>query len=116
MWTTTMDVGVWLRTLGLEEHEAKFREDKITADLLPRLTADDLKDIGVSTVGDRRRLLDAIATLAGSISAQDTRAPPISDPPKISQLAAELRPITVMFCDLVDSTGMATRLDPEDWR
>ena len=57
----TMDVGSWLRSLGLGQYEANFRDNKIDVDLLPRLTVDDLKDIGVSVVGDRRRLLDAIA-------------------------------------------------------
>jgi SAM domain (Sterile alpha motif) len=57
----TMDVGSWLRSLGLGQYETNFRDNKIDADLLPRLTVDDLKDIGVSVVGDRRRLLDAIA-------------------------------------------------------
>src|SRR5580704_14083344 len=53
---TAMDVGGWLRGLGLGQYEEKFRDNKIDADLLPRLTVDDLKDIGVSVVGDRRRL------------------------------------------------------------
>ena len=51
-----MDVGGWLRGLGLGQYAEKFRDNKIDADLLPRLTVDDLKDIGVSLVGDRRRL------------------------------------------------------------
>jgi hypothetical protein len=71
-----MDVDGWLRSLGLGRYETNFRDNKIDADLLPRLTADDLKDIGVSAVGDRRRLLDAIATLAGATPAEDPcRAP-----------------------------------------
>ena len=61
-----MDVGGWLRGLGLGQYEEQFRDNKIDADLLPRLTVDDLKDIGVSVVGDRRRLLDAIAVIAGA--------------------------------------------------
>ena len=61
-----MDVGEWLRGLGLDQYEEKFRDNKIDADVLLRLTADDLKDIGVSAVGDRRRLLDAISALAGA--------------------------------------------------
>ena len=61
-----MDVGGWLRGLGLGQYEEKFRDNKIDADVLPRLTVDDLKDIGVSVVGDRRRLLDAIAVIAGA--------------------------------------------------
>ena len=64
MWGLVMDVGGWLRSLGLGQYEEKFRDNRIEADLLPRLTVDDLKDIGVSVVGDRRRLLDAIAALA----------------------------------------------------
>jgi hypothetical protein len=58
-----MDVGGWLRSLGLGQYEDNFRDNKIDADLLPRLTGDDLKEIGVVAVGDRRRLLDAIAAL-----------------------------------------------------
>ena len=111
-----MDVGVWLRGLGLGQYEEKFRENKIDADVLPRLTADDLKDVGIAAVGDRRRLLDAIAALA---AAKPADAPPFahkSFPLKSDQLVAERRPITVMFCDLVGSTGLAARLDAEDWR
>jgi len=61
-----MDVREWLRSLGLGQYEEKFRENKIDADVLPQLTADDLKDIGVAAVGDRRRLLAAIAALTGA--------------------------------------------------
>ena len=113
-----MDVGGWLRGLGLGQYEEQFRDNKIDADLLPRLTVDDLKDIGVSVVGDRRRLLDAIAVLAGA-------GPPAggsrftygkSAPSKGLQASAERRPITVMFCDLVGSTSLAAKLDAEDWR
>jgi class 3 adenylate cyclase/predicted ATPase len=107
-----MDVGGWLRGLGLGQYEEKFRDNKIDADLLPRLTVDDLKDIGVSVVGDRRRLLDAIATIAGAGPASPTKSTPF----KGHQASAERRPITVMFCDLVGSTSLATKLDAEDWR
>ena len=107
-----MDVGGWLRGLGLGQYEEKFRDNKIDADLLPRLTVDDLKDIGVSVVGDRRRLLDAIAVLAAAGPASPTK----SAPSKGLQASAERRPITVMFCDLVGSTGLAAKLDAEDWR
>ena len=61
-----MDVGGLLRGLGLGQYEDHFRENKIDADLLPRLTGDDLKEIGVFALGDRLRLLDAIAELAGA--------------------------------------------------
>jgi class 3 adenylate cyclase/tetratricopeptide (TPR) repeat protein len=107
-----MDVGGWLRGLGLGQYEEKFRDNKIDADLLPRLTVDDLKDIGVSVVGDRRRLLDAIAVIAGAGPA----SPAKSTPSKGLQAPAERRPITVMFCDLVGSTSLAAKLDAEDWR
>src|SRR3984957_10314801 len=109
-----MDVGGWLRGLGLGQYEEQFRDNKIDADLLPRLTVDDLKDIGVSVVGDRRRLLDAIAVIACAKPPADVPASPSkSEGPEVS---AERRPITVMFCDLVGSTSIAAKLDAEDWR
>ena len=112
-----MDVGGWLRGLGLGQYEEQFRDNKIDADLLPRLTVDDLKDIGVSVVGDRRRLLDAIAVIAGAGRPADVPASPTkSAPSKDLQASAERRPITVMFCDLVGSTSLAAKLDAEDWR
>jgi hypothetical protein len=58
-----MDVVVWLRSLGLEEYEAAFRDNKINERVLPSLTAEDLKELGVTALGDRRILLDAIAAL-----------------------------------------------------
>src|SRR6476660_1581554 len=106
-----MDVGGWLRGLGLGQYEEKFRDNKIDADLLPRLTVDDLKDIGVSVVGDRRRLLDAIAAIASADPASPTKSAL-----KGLQASAERRPITVLFCDLVGSTSLAAKLDAEDWR
>ena len=112
-----MDVGSWLQNLGLEQYEPNFRDNKINADLLPRLTNDDLKDIGVSALGDRLQLLDAIAALAGPKPPADVtafRSEP--RPPKGPEVSAERRPITVMFCDLVGSTSLAAKLDAEDWR
>src|ERR1700722_1455701 len=112
-----MDVGGWLRGLGLGQYEEQFRDNKIDADVLPRLTVDDLKDIGVSVVGDRRRLLDAIAVIAGAGRPADLPASQTkSAPSKDLQSSAERRPITVMFCDLVGSTSLAAKLDAEDWR
>ena len=112
-----MDVGGWLRGLGLGQYEEQFRDNKIDADVLPRLTVDDLKDIGVSVVGDRRRLLDAIAVMANAgLSADLPASPTKSAPSKGLQASAERRPITVMFCDLVGSTSLAAKLDAEDWR
>ena len=114
-----MDVGGWLRGLGLGQYEEKFRDNKIDLDVLPHLTADDLKDIGVPAVGDRRRLLAAIAALWGaqrirrSLSLLVGPEPGAPGPPEVS---AERRQLTVMFCDLVGSTSFRPRLDAEDWR
>ena len=107
-----MDVAVWLRDLGLERYEQVFRENRIEADILSSLTVDDLKDLGVTLVGDRRRLLDAIAALGAAAPAPALGAVP--DP--ATSASAERRQLTVMFCDLVGSTALSTRLDPEDLR
>src|SRR5690348_12306643 len=109
-----MDVGEWLRGLGLGQYEANFRDNKIAADLLPRLTDAGLKDIGVAALGDRLRLLDAVASLASAKPLSDAPSSPLR-PVKIPEISAERRPITVMFCDLVGSTSLAAKLDPEDW-
>ena len=117
MWGAAMDVGGWLKGIGLGHYEANFRDNKIDADVLPKLTADDLKDVGVAAVGDRVRLLAAIAALTAATPPVDASAsPPQSAPPKGPHPSAERRPITVMFCDLVGSTGLAAKLDAEDWR
>jgi class 3 adenylate cyclase/predicted ATPase len=112
-----MDVGGWLRGLGLEQYEANFRDNKVDAAVLPQLTADDLRDIGVVAVGDRRKLLAAIAALGGATPpASSTASAPKPWPSKSAEVSAERRPITVMFCDLVGSTALASKLDAEDWR
>ena len=112
-----MDVGEWLKGIGLGKYEETFRANAIDANLLPRLTGDDLKEIGVSAFGDRLRLLDGIAALAGAKPTSDAPVPPSKPvPPKSPEVSAERRPITVMFCDLVGSTSIAAKLDAEDWR
>lgn len=108
-----MDVGDWLRQLGLESYEPAFRENRIDTDLLPSLTADDLKDLGVTLVGDRRRLLEAISALRERSRETEQVAPPVFKLPQ-STRDAERRQITVLFCDIVGSTDLSTRLDPED--
>src|SRR5260370_7811281 len=106
-----MDVGAWLRSVGLGRYEAAFSDNSIDADVLPDLTDGDLAQLGVN-LGDRKRLLKAIASLA----ATEPAARPMSPAPRSSSTdAAERRPITVMFCDLVGSTSLAARLDAEDW-
>jgi class 3 adenylate cyclase len=111
-----MDLGVWLRSLGLEQYEATFRENAINEKVLPNLTAEDLKDMGVNIVGHRRMLLDAIALLRADGSAKAPPAEASSTTPKPAQDTAERRQVTVMFCDLVGSTALSARMDPEDLR
>jgi class 3 adenylate cyclase len=115
-----MDVGVWLRSLGLGQYEAAFRDNEIDGAVLPKLTVDDLKDLGVAVVGHRRKIMSAIEELnAASVARADAMMPPQTQtPPSVgaSSDGAERRPITVMFCDLVDSTSLAAKLDAEDWR
>jgi class 3 adenylate cyclase/predicted ATPase len=111
-----MDVGGWLRGLGLEQYEAAFRENAISEKVLPNLTAEDLKDLGVGMVGHRRMLLDAIA----AVRAQASAPTPLSDASPATDNAAqdsvERRQVTVMFSDLVGSTALSARMDPEDLR
>ena len=91
-----MDVADWLRSLGLGQYEALFRENEIDAEVLPELTEADLEKIAVP-LGHRKRLLKAIANLG----AAEARAKPTMPPPTASSRdVAERRPITVMFCDL----------------
>ena len=115
-----MDVGVWLRSLGLGQYEATFRDNEIDGAVLPRLTVDDLKELGVAVVGHRRKIMSAIEELnADSVARADAMKPPQAHaPPSFgpSSGRAERRPITVMFCDLVGSTSLAAKLDAEDWR
>jgi class 3 adenylate cyclase len=117
VWSAAMDVGGWLRGLGLGKYEAAFLDNGIGGAVLPHLTVEDLKEIGVATVGDRRMLLAAIAALATPRSSEPIGPQPSPAlPAKAPELSAERRPITVMFCDLVGSTSIAAKLDPEDWR
>ncbi len=113
MWGAAMDVSEWLRGLGLEQYEAAFRDNEIDGEVLPKLTADDLKDIGVAIVGHRRKMLSAIAELS-ALSAAPTQVAAAEPVPAAA--FAERRHLTVMFCDLVGSTAISARLDPEDMR
>ena len=110
---TSMDVSEWLRGLGLDRYASAFRANDIDAEVLRRLTAEDLRELGVASVGHRRRLLDAIAALSdGPPAAEATPA----DAASAATAEAERRQLTIMFCDLVGSTELAIRLDPEDLR
>ena len=118
MWGAAMDVGGWLRGLGLGQYEEKFRDNKIDADLLPRLTDDDLKDIGVSALGDRLRLLDAIAALAGAKPPADVPASPPKPAPRQGSSSLGRAPPDhgdVLRSRRLDEPRRASST-PEDWR
>jgi SAM domain (Sterile alpha motif)/Adenylate and Guanylate cyclase catalytic domain len=109
-----MDLGGWLRSLGLEEYEAAFHKNHIDETVLSKLTAEDLRDIGVGSVGHRRKLLDAIALLRAGPTTKPP--PPEASASRPPQDTAERRQVTVMFSDLVGSTALSARIDPEDLR
>jgi class 3 adenylate cyclase len=114
-----MDIAVWLRSLGLQQYEGAFRDNEISERVLPSLTAEDLKEIGVGPVGHRRMLLEVIAALRtdGGGKAHSAEAVPPSAAPSVSpEDRAERRQVTVMFSDLVGSTALSARMDPEDLR
>lgn len=111
-----MNVADWLCNLGMGRYTAAFHADGITAEVLRCLTADDLKDLGVASIGHRSVLLRAIAALRASA--------PFHEPGQAQQedrgvkqafgTIAERRQLSVMFCDLVGSTALSSHLDPED--
>ncbi|UQR67606.1 AAA family ATPase [Bradyrhizobium sp. C-145] len=114
-----MDVATWLRGLGMGQYEQAFRENDVDAEILADLTAEDLIGLGVSSIGHRRKLLAAITALRASSVPATT--PPITAPAAVPGTAlqpseAERRQVTVMFVDLVGSTALASRLDPEEMR
>src|SRR6202521_2130865 len=115
-----MDVGVWLRSLGLGQYEAAFRDNEVDGAVLPKLTVEDLKDLGVAIVGHRRKIMSAIEELNAESVAEtdvmDSLPTQAALPVSASPYGAERRPITILFCDLVGSTGLAAKLDAEDWR
>lgn len=123
-----LDVSEWLRGLGLAQYAPAFRDNDIDGDVLPQLTADDLIGLGVASIGHRRKLLAAIAALSGAAPSSEAAPTPKpgqakAGPPKTGPVpepaaaaAAERRQLTILFCDVVGSTELATRLDPEDLR
>src|SRR5215472_9282049 len=110
-----MDVGGWLRGLGLGQYEALFRASEIDADILPELTDVDLEKLGVP-LGHRKRLLRAISGLGAPGTLAETVAAPSAITAAKPYDAAERRQLTMMFCDLVGSTPLSTRFDPEELR
>ena len=101
-----MDIASWLHGLGLQQYDKAFRDNAIDVSVLPELTAEDLRDTGVGLVGHRRKLLAAISALRSN-AASDRVA---------SARGGERRQLAVMFCDLVGSTALSVRRDPEDLR
>ena len=110
-----MDVAAWLHGLGLEQYAPAFRDNDVDGEVLPELTADDLISIGVTSVGHRRKLLAAIAALGAEPATPLPNPPPRAGEGRVGA-EAERRQLTVMFCDLVGSTALSARLDPEDLR
>jgi len=122
-----MDVAEWLAGLGLEQYQRAFRDNEIDAEILRTLTPEDLKDLGIEVVGHRRKLLNAIEAMgdgarnlgeASGLSRATVADPPASPPmaEPAPRFEAERRQLTVLFCDLVDSTTLSATLDPEEMR
>jgi class 3 adenylate cyclase len=109
-----VDIAAWLRELGLERYAQAFQEHEIDAEILPKLTASDLKEIGITSVGHRRKLLESIAALdEPALASQAEPGAPAETAPR-TRSAGERRQLTVLFCDLVGSTELSAKLDPED--
>jgi class 3 adenylate cyclase len=105
-----VDIAAWLRELGLERYEPVFRDNEIDWEILPELTDGDLEKLGLP-LGPRKKLLKAIAGLSGKPTAVSTE---VASGPRPVAPEAERRQLTVLFCDLVGSTELSARLDPED--
>src|SRR5215472_726102 len=114
-----MDIVVWLRSLGLGRYEAAFRDNEIDETVLPSLTHENLKELGVTALGHRLKLLDAIAVLRADTNAKLASADATAPSSLLSTFPedrAERRQVTVVFSDLVGSTALSARMDPEDLR
>jgi class 3 adenylate cyclase/predicted ATPase len=113
-----MDVGEWLGGLGLQQYAKAFAENGIDYDVLQNLTGEDLKELGVELLGHRRKLLTAIEALHSRPAAVPApgRDAQMNSPPAQTSVSPQRRHLTVLFCDLVGSTALSARLDPEDLR
>ena len=108
------DIANWLNGLGLGHYAQAFTENDIDLEVLSRVTDDDLMELGL-TIGHRRKLQAAIEVLVGGAPpTREAVSPSLDSAP--DSAGAERRQLTVMFCDLVGSTALSTRLDPEDMR
>ena len=97
----------WLRSIGLGEHHAAFRDQGVTLDQVADLTDEDLRELGLN-IGDRKRFRRAVTSLT------PPNAAPRQASPVLETMRAERRPLTIMFVDLVNSSGLGERLEPED--
>jgi class 3 adenylate cyclase len=121
--TAMQELADWLEKLGMSEYAERFAEDRIDFSVLPDLSDQDLKDLGI-VLGDRRKILRAIGELGGTpAKAKQSTTPPViasseASPPlaATTEASAERRQVTVMFSDLVGSTALSARMDPEDLR
>lgn len=102
-----MDVTAWLCSLGMERYEPAFRENAIDADVLCNLTVDDLKELGVTSVGHRRKLLSALAELRARTEPRQAAVNP-------GEAKGERRQVAVLFADLCGFTEMSREADPEE--
>jgi class 3 adenylate cyclase len=110
-----LDIAAWLRELGFERYVEEFEANDVDSAVLRTLNADDLRELGVASLGHRKKLLEAIAALTALSSEGTVAGARIADSAmSVQRHEAERRQLTVMFCDLVGSTELAARLDPED--
>lgn len=116
----SLDIEIWLRDLGLERYADAFRANEIDHQILPTLTAEDLSDVGVKIVGHRRKILNAAALLEHDPASMPSDVPAEEQNsqtmPSSTASEAERRHLTLMFVDLVGSTALSSRLDPEEMR
>ena len=111
--TSAILLSQWLARHGLEKYTQVFAESAVGLDVLPQLTEADLKDLGIP-LGDRKRILAAIESQK---TAAPETAPPRSGPPRSSPVPqVDRRQVTILFCDLVGSTALSQKLDPETLR
>jgi class 3 adenylate cyclase len=111
------EIADWLQKLGLGQYAKRFAENDVNFVILPDLTDQDLKELGVSSLGHRRLLLRAIAELKSVDKTSLAPDAAASAPPAAAKMdTAERRQVTVMFSDLVGSTALSARMDPEDLR
>ena len=115
----SVDIAAWLREIGLERYEQRFRESDIDTDILTDLTETDLEELGIS-LGHRKKLLKAIAALApqqrSGAGEPITSGLDAAQPGVLVKSQAERRQLTILFCDLVESTELLAERDPEDMR